>query len=364
MEGWFYAEDERSVGPISFDALASALLRMPEPGKTLVWRSGFEAWRPAIDIPELAGRLVRRSAVVATPDPGLDRWSASDTQSQSSWTDDDGLPATATRRRWPLAAAIAVVAAIVAAGVIVALRTGPVSVEPEARIALPAPVEQSKKHPNEQPNKEAVARDPAVVLAELTGKAAQAEAATDAIAQKFWALIEPPGMQAPDYATAKRDELEKYLRELQTAEANVAGARSQYAALLKAERDLIEESARSSGLGEGSRTELLTRIDERQTASLALANRMLQARIDLYRATQAMQEIAIDQFGKYKAAPDGSIRFTNKSAGDRLAAAGEEVNAANKRLDLIEEEMIKARQAPPPPPGWTDQPGLKDMVIK
>lgn len=353
---WFYAEDERSVGPISFDTLTGALLRMPEPGKTLVWRAGFEAWRPAQDVPELAGRLLKRAPVVATPDPGIDRWSASDTQSQSSW-DDDGLSAIATRR-WPYVVAIAVVAAIVAAGVIYATRTAPMRVEPEARVALPASA------PAEQPKNEVVTRDPAAVLAELIGKAAQAEAATDAIAQKLWALIEPPGMQAPDYATAKRGELENYLRELQTAEANVAGAQSQYAALLKAERDLIEESARSSGLSEGSRTELLTRIDDRQRVSLDVANRMLQARGDLYRAMQGMQTIAIEQFGKYKAGPDGSIRFSNKAAGDRLAAAGDEVNAANKRLDLIEDEMIKARQAPQPAPGWTDQPGLKDMVIK
>lgn len=354
-QDWFYAEGERSVGPISFDALAGALLRMPEPGKTLVWRAGFEAWRPAQDIPELAGRILKRAPVVATPDPGIDRWSASDTQ--SSW-DDDGLPAM-TRPRWPYVAATAVAAAIVAAGVIFATRTAPMRVEPEARVALPAAA------PAEQPKKEVVARDPAAVLAELTQKAAQAEAATDALAQRLWALIEPPGMQAPDYATAKRSELENYLRELQTAEANVAGAQSQYAALLKAERDLIEESARSSRLGEGSRTELLARIDDRQRTSLDLANRMLQARADLYRAMQGMQTIAIEQFGKYKAGPDGSIQFSNKAAGDRLAAAGDEVNAANKRLDLIEDEMIKSRQPPPPPPpSWTDQPGLKDMVIK
>jgi hypothetical protein len=251
---------------------------------------------------------------------------------------------------------------MVAAGVVYTTRTAPMRIEPEARVALPA---AAPAVPAEQPKKEVVARDPAAVLAELTQKAAQAEAATDAIAQKLWALIEPPGMQAPDYATAKRAELEKYLRELQTAEANVAGAQSQYAALLKAERDLIEESARSSGLGEGGRTELLTRIDDRHRTSLDLANRMLQARADLYRAMQGMQTIAIEQFGKYKAGPDGSIRFSNKAAGDRLSAAGDEVNAANKRLDLIEDEMIKARQPPPPPPpSWTDQPGLKDMVIK
>jgi hypothetical protein len=347
-QGWFYSEGDRSVGPVSFDALTAAVLRMPEPGQTSVWRAGFENWRPAKDVPELAGRITKQAPAVVAPDPSIDRWTAYETGAESSWAD-DGLPEPA-RRRWPYMAAIAAVALIIVAGVVYAMRNTPMSVAPEARVVLPA------ASPPEQPGKEIAREDPAVTLAQLSEKAAQAAAATDALALKLWASIEPPTMQAPDYATASSDDLESYLRDLRTAEANVADAHSRYVLLLKAERELIEEAVTSSGLGEDRRSEILRQVDDRQAAALELTNRMLHARVDLYRAMQAMQGAVIEQFGKYKAGPGGQLRFSNKAATDRFAAAAEEVNAANKRLDLIEDRILKERQTP--------QPGWKDMVIK
>ena len=85
---WFYAEDERSVGPLSFDALTTALRRMAEPGKTLVWREGLGDWRPAGDVPELARRIETGLPVVANPDPTVDRWTANEPASEA-WDEDD-----------------------------------------------------------------------------------------------------------------------------------------------------------------------------------------------------------------------------------------------------------------------------------
>jgi hypothetical protein len=347
-QGWFYAEGERSVGPVSFDALTAVLLRTPDPGQISVWRAGFEDWRLAKDVPELAGRITRQAPAVAAPDPSIDRWTAYETGAESSWVDDG--PSETARRRWPYVAASAVVAVIVVAGVVYTMRNTPMSVAPEGRVVLPA------ASPPEPSRKETATEDPAVALAQLSEKAAQAAAATDTLAQKLWAAIEPPTMQAPDYAAASSDDLENYLRDLRTAETNVADARSRYVVLLKAERELIEESVTSSGLGEDSRSELLRGVDDRQSALLELTNQMLQARADLYRAMQAMQVAVIEQFGKYKAGPGGQISFSNKAATDRFAAAAADVNAANRRLDLIEDRIMKQRQTP--------QPGWKDMVIK
>jgi hypothetical protein len=342
---WFYAEGEGSVGPVSFDALTAALLRVREPGQTSVWRAGFENWRLASDVPELAARIRKAAPAVVAIDPRIDRWTTGETRAGSSWVD-DGLPE-AARRRWPYAAAVAVAAGLVVAGAVYATRNTTGSAE--NRAAPPAASSPA------QPGKEIAKPDPATVLAQLTEKAAQAAAATDGLALKLWASIEPPNMQAPDYATASRDDLENYLRSLRTAEANVSEAQSRYVALLQAERALIEESALSSELGDDNRSEFLQQLDDRLSAELDLANRMLQARAELYRGMQTMQAVVIEQFGKYKAGADG-IRFSTKAATDRFAAAGGKVNEANKRLDLIEDRMLRARQSP--------QPGWKDMVIK
>jgi hypothetical protein len=346
-QGWFYAEGEQSVGPVSLDALTTALRRLPEPGAVLVWRSGFTDWRAAKDIAELADRLFKPVPAIAAPDPSLDRWSGADSRSDAAW-DDDGLPA-ARKRRWPQIAAIAVAVAIVGAGGLYAARNASPPAEPESRIALPvAPAV-------EQPKAEAARIDPAAVLARLSAEATQASAATEGLAFKIWAAIEPGGMQPPDYATASRADLETYVRDLKKAEANVSDAYTSYTALLKAERDLIEEKARDSGLDDDTRAQLMAQVGDRQSASLERITRMLHARVDLYRAIQAMQAIPIEQFGKYKSGPEG-IRFSSKALTDRFAAAAAEVNAANKRLDQIEERLL-----PKPPP---TQPGWQEMVTK
>jgi hypothetical protein len=356
---WFYAENERSVGPLSLDALTDALRRMAEPGNTLVWREGLGDWRPASDVPELAGQFDRRTEkgppVVANPDPKMDRWT-SDEPAAEVW-DDDELPAT-WKRRWPYIAAVAILVVIVAAGVIYASRSVRTAGEPEARVALPATPEPTPQP--QQPKQEAARQDPAIVLSQLTEKAAQAAAATDALALKLWAAIEPPSMQTPNYATASRSDLEGYFLDLETAEANAAAAQPQYAVLLKAERELIEDSARSSGLAESDWSGLLASVDERHRAALELATRMLQARGDFYRALQRMLAVVIDQFGKFKVGADGQLQLSNKVATDRMVAAAEQVSVADKALERIEEQMMKARQVPP----QAQEPAWKDMIIK
>jgi hypothetical protein len=363
---WFYAEDERSVGPLSFDALTTALRRKAEPGKTLVWREGLDDWRPAQEVPELGVQIARRiekgAAVVANPDPTMDRWT-SDEPATEVW-DDDGSPATWKRRWWPYIAALALLVVIVAAGTIYVSRNIRTVSEPEARVVLPATPEPTPQpQQQQQPKQEAAKPDPAAVLAQLTEKAAQAAVATDAIAQKLWASIEPASMQTPpSYATASRSDLEGYFVDLETAEANAAAAGSQYAALLKAERDLIEEAARSSGLAESEWGGLLAAIDERHRAALELTNEMSRARGDLYRAMQGVQAIIVDQYGKYKIVADGQIQFATKAMTDRMVAAAEQERAASKALDRIEERVMKARQVPQQSlePAWKDT--VKDRL--
>jgi len=207
----------------------------------------------------------------------------------------------------------------------------------------------------------AASSDPAVLLAQLTEKAAQAAEVTDAMASKLWASIEPQTMQSkPDFATASRDDLEAYLRDLKTAEANAAAAGPQYVALLDAERGLIEEAARSSGLDDGSRSDLLAEVGERHDKSLDRVGRMLQARQELYRAMQAAQTMVIGEFGKYKVDADGHVRFSSKTVSDRATAVNARINAASEALDRIKAEITRSQQIS----RWAPEPTWKDMMIK
>jgi hypothetical protein len=61
-EGWYYAESDNTVGPMSLDNLRSALRRQREAALVLVWQEGFADWMEARSVPELAG-------VVAGPPP-------------------------------------------------------------------------------------------------------------------------------------------------------------------------------------------------------------------------------------------------------------------------------------------------------
>ena len=163
----------------------------------------------------------------------------------------------------------------------------------------------------------------------------------------------------PDFATASRNELEAYLRDLQAAEANAAAAGRQYAVLLDAERSLIEEAARSSGLDDANRGDLLAAVGERHSRSLDRVNRMLQARQDLYRAMQAAQAMVIVEFGKYKVGADGHVRFANKTVESRSIAVNREINAAGDALDRINAEITRSQQIS----RWAPEPAWKDMMM-
>jgi uncharacterized membrane protein YhaH (DUF805 family) len=53
-DGWYYADGDKSVGPMSLDDVGRALGGRANPGTVMVWRDGFAAWKPAGEVPELA----------------------------------------------------------------------------------------------------------------------------------------------------------------------------------------------------------------------------------------------------------------------------------------------------------------------
>jgi hypothetical protein len=79
-EGWYYAEGDNTVGPMSLDDLRSALRRQREAALVLVWQEGFADWMEARLVPELARAVagppplpVRSVAQPVVPESRLSR---------------------------------------------------------------------------------------------------------------------------------------------------------------------------------------------------------------------------------------------------------------------------------------------------
>jgi hypothetical protein len=59
LELWYYADGEETRGPISAVNLVALLSKMPDPRTVMIWRHGFEDWKPTHEVPEIARQVVR-----------------------------------------------------------------------------------------------------------------------------------------------------------------------------------------------------------------------------------------------------------------------------------------------------------------
>jgi uncharacterized protein DUF4339 len=51
---WYYADGDKTVGPMSLTDIRAVLTRVSSAGRLLVWRNGFTTWVEAESVPELA----------------------------------------------------------------------------------------------------------------------------------------------------------------------------------------------------------------------------------------------------------------------------------------------------------------------
>ena len=72
---------------------------------------------------------------------------------------------------------------------------------------------------------------------------------------------------------------------------------------------------------------------------------MLSARADLYHALGAALDITIEQFGHFRAPPNGQIVFSNPRITDRYSKVSDEISLALKRVTDLESEKKKLEQA-------------------
>jgi uncharacterized protein DUF4339 len=68
---WYYAEGEKTRGPLSIDELIPMLIRISDPRRIMIWRHGFDDWKPVEEVREVAQQVIPAAAPEA--------WAASDT---------------------------------------------------------------------------------------------------------------------------------------------------------------------------------------------------------------------------------------------------------------------------------------------
>jgi hypothetical protein len=66
---WYYADGKESLGPVKFDRLIEILSQVRDAREILLWRDGFEDWKPAKSIQEIAERLFRPPVIGRLADP-------------------------------------------------------------------------------------------------------------------------------------------------------------------------------------------------------------------------------------------------------------------------------------------------------
>lgn len=172
----------------------------------------------------------------------------------------------------------------------------------------------------------------------ITAMATAAADETNAAIEKLSGEVEPPAIaQAGNLGAASRSDLEALRRDLKTAETNAAALTPRIAAILKAERDKVEDEAHSLYLEKDRSSRLLDQIDSRHAETAAFTSRMSAARADFYRAYQSYVGLLIGEFGAYRV-EGGQFIFPLKRTVDRYNAAAQAMTTAAQHVAQLDDE--------------------------
>jgi len=406
-DGWFYAEGERPIGPVTCDALVALLRNTSDPGKVKVWRTSFPDWQDAKDVPQifdqisrpppLSGkRLERTPELVREAQPTEKKNETKSAQKTTlgrvvlvialaivlcvggffstviynnsavgiarligefmgaalfllvlAWltTLAKRVPrANGESRRWrrwhpsdhTTAFILVITLLVVGLNNRQLLLDGLAAQEGQATLKDVRTPDQLEK---------ALAKNPSNSFLRFAAHVLKEAQETDRLTQKLSDEIEPPSLAKNiDYAKTTRAELEAYLRDLKTAEANATAAIPRYLALLKDERRRVETFMQSLQIDKGAVRDALSGIDKRHTRTADLGSKMLTARADLYRSLGNQFAILVEQFGNYKVDANGRIIFSSQQTADRYNAASSEFDTAAKRLSELQEGLKRFAQ--------------------
>jgi len=179
---------------------------------------------------------------------------------------------------------------------------------------------------------------------QLIGMATKAADDIDAAAETLFREIEPPSIpKGNDLGAASRDELETLRRALETAADTAATIMPRYLALLKSERDSVENYARSLKAEKDFITKLLEAIDTRQAELAGMTSQLLTARADFYRTYETYVALLVGEFGSYKVV-NGQFIFPNQRTVDRYNIAAHAMAVAAKHVAELEQERRRLLQ--------------------
>jgi hypothetical protein len=66
---WYYAEGDKSVGPLTLADMTAILSRVPNARNVLVWQDGFSSWLKVQDVPELAQHVIKPPPIPVSAKP-------------------------------------------------------------------------------------------------------------------------------------------------------------------------------------------------------------------------------------------------------------------------------------------------------
>ena len=393
-DGWFYAEGESPVGPIKCETLVALLRFVSEPGKVKVWRTGFPDWQDAKDVPEifdqisrpppLSGRRLERTPGLAGEAELIEK----NNETKSGQKN--------TRGRVALLLALAIVLCIGAifstviynnsaegiaflageftgpafflfaltwlvsrvwrqrpstytAAVVVVIAALTVGLSNWQKlqdgIAAREATTALKDVRDPGATEQALKRNPSNALLQLTAAVVKEAQETHRLAQKLVDEIEPPSLAKDiDYAKTTRAELEAYLRDLKTAEANATAAIPRYLALLNDERSRVEAFAQLLQVDKDVVRSALSGTDKRHDRTADLTSKMLIVRAELYRTLGNAVAILVEQFDNYKVDANGRFIFSSQRIADRYNAASNALTPPAKRLNELKEEGKRLAQ--------------------
>jgi GYF domain 2 len=379
-DGWYYADGETPVGPMTLDALVLHLLADSAPDKVRVWHFDLPDWQAAKDVPQVAARVFKP----LPPEPRLAAPPAAEPRA---------APAPrAKRSRGGALALLVALAFVLAVGAVVFTLSygkstrglfylagqlggvtlilwlltwrwrssyrGAVVLAVAGLVVTLGHARALRDHIAVADGKailqgvrdaagiqQAAERNPSNVMLQLLAAATREAQESERLAQQLWDEIDAPFARDVDYASPNRADLEAHHRDLLAAEAAARAALPRFASLYADERKKVETFARSLRVDQATLRDLLTGVDNRHARITALIAKMLPARADVFRSVANPLAIAIEQFGSYKVEADGQLVFQRQADADRFNTAVAEVDAAARRMSELDDEAKKLAQA-------------------